>query len=103
MQLDIPPLTIVFRRVHDNGNKGPWHIMAGSRENGFTEKTHPSLPMEWYGSRTYRGLCDKREDDRVTAGKYEFDGFLEFSSVGQIKNICPSCWPFSRIDDPKEK
>ena len=98
MNLTIPPETKVFRRVHDYGHKGNWHILDKISKNGFTQKSHPEYP-DWWNSCTYIALCDHPEDDRESKYGFFFDGFLEFSTVGEIKKVCPSCWPFQKVEN----
>ena len=96
MNLTIPETATVFRRVHNDGRKGPWHILKWARENGFGPVSHPEYE-DWWRSVTYHALCKAREDSRTTGHGYIFDGHVELSTVGEIKKVCPSCWPYGRL------
>ena len=93
MNLTIPPETKVFRWVTDGKKAGAWHILAFIRWNGFTQKYNPSRP-EWWDSKTFTALCKQRMDSRMPDG-----GTIEFSTVGEIKKVCPSCWPFQKVEN----
>jgi len=89
MILSIPPSAKVFRRAG-----GAWHILAKVSDNGFDPKSHPTLSRLW-GTVTHISLCGiARYSDTDTA--------KEFSTVGEIRKICPSCWPYSKLEkEPK--
>ena len=93
MNLAIPPETKVFRDVTKGGNKGRWHILRMVKDNGFTQKLNPSRPL-WWGTKTYIAVCLRRLDNRLPDG-----GTVEFSTVGEIKKVCPSCWPFQKVEN----
>lgn len=95
MILTIPPETVVFRRVIDDAHKSQWHILASTKGNGFTRKSHPDYET-WWASSTWIGLCKRREDDRLSGYGFTFDGWVEFSTLGEINKVCLSCWPWGR-------
>lgn len=92
MNIQIPHDLKVFRRLHNTGHKGNWHIFARSSNNGFVEKTHP-LYSQWWDSETHEAVCGVKEDGRENSHGFTFDGKLEWSTLGRIKAICPSCMP----------
>lgn len=96
MNIQIPSDLRVFRRLHDNGHKGNWHILAKSSNNGFVPKSHP-LYSEWWDSETHTAVCGTKEDGRQNSHGFVFDGKLEWSTLGKIKTICPSCMPILKV------
>lgn len=92
MNIQIPPDVIVFRRLHDSGYKGNWHILAKSSSNGFTYRSHPDYP-EWYDSQTHTAVCGTKEDDRQNSHGFIFDGKVEWSMLGEVKKLCLACMP----------
>jgi|GEM_PF-5644689 len=89
MKLEIPQETVVFHRIKNDGKKSNWHILSFTSNNGFTSKTNPEHP-DWWDSKSYIGLCGKREDGRI----YAWNGTIEFSTIGEINKICNSCFPY---------
>jgi len=90
MNLSLPQTLKVFRCVMNEGGKRDWHIWKKTVSGGFTEKTNPSRP-EWWDAETYIAICGKKVDN------IDDDYFVEFSTLEEIKRVCPSCWPFEKV------